>query len=127
MFLRASKHFYASSLSAFVACESKSDITIFPTSLMNKLLFRYISCSFLIMVLITTVSLSLSSNKLGNNFNYDTSLLMPMLLLLIFFKISTILQLIGCFLCRQESKMRISDAFFEQKRFSFNNLTHVVF
>ena len=86
MFLRASKHFYAPSLLTFVACESKSNRTVFPTSLMNKLLFCDISCKFLIMVLITTVPLSLSSNKLVNNFNCDTNLLMPISLLLIFFK-----------------------------------------
>ena len=70
-------------LSIFVACESKSNLTIFPTSLMNKLLFRDISCNFLIMVLIKIVPLSLSSNKLGNNCNCDTNLLMPLLSLLI--------------------------------------------
>ena len=50
---------------------------------MNKILFRDISCNFLMMLLITTVLLSLSSNKLDNNFNRDTHLLMPMPLLLI--------------------------------------------
>ena len=29
---------------AFVACESKSNLTIFPTSLIKKLLFHEISC-----------------------------------------------------------------------------------
>ena len=52
------------SLSAFVAYESRTDLTIFPISLMNKLLFRDISCNFLVMGVITTVSLSLSSKIL---------------------------------------------------------------
>ena len=61
----------------------KKTLTIFPTSLIKKLLFRHISCNFLIMGLITIVSLSLSSNKLGSNFNCDTNLLMAMSSLLI--------------------------------------------
>ena len=47
------------------------------------------------MVLITIASLSLSLNKLDNNFDCDTNLLMPMFLLLISNKkVSTILQLV---------------------------------
>ena len=130
MFLRASKHFYALSLSAFMACESKSDLTIFPTLLVNKLLFRDISYNFLMMVLITTVPLSVSSNKLGNNFNCNTNLLMPTSLLLIVLK-----KVLSCdwfatnnnFWCHQELKMWSSGALFEQKIFSFDNLTHAVF
>ena len=57
------------SVSAFVAFESISNLTIFSTSLIKKLLFREISYNFLIMVFITIASLSLSSNKLGNNVN----------------------------------------------------------
>ena len=52
--------------------------TIFRASHIKKLLFRHISGNFLIMVVITIVSLSLSSIKLGNNFNCDTNLLMTM-------------------------------------------------
>ena len=48
-----------------------------------KRLFRDISCNFLIMVLISILSLSLSSNKLHNSFNCYTNLLMPMSSLLI--------------------------------------------
>ena len=113
-----------------MACESKSNLTICPTSLMNKLLFRDISCSFLIIVLIVTVSLSLSSNKLGNNFNNcDNNLLMPMPLLLIFKKALSCnwLDTTNNFWCRQELKISISGAFFEEKIFSFYNLTHAVF
>ena len=65
------------SLSVFVACESKSNLTIFSTLVIKKCLCRDISCNFLIMVLISFVSLSLSSNKLVNNFNCGTRLLMP--------------------------------------------------
>ena len=71
------------SISALVAFESKSNLKIFPTSLIKKLVFCYVSCNFLIMVLITIVPLSLNSNKLDNNVNCDTNLLMPMSLLLI--------------------------------------------
>ena len=63
---------------AFLACESKSNLIIFITSLIKKRLFCGIFCNLLIMVLITIVSLSLSLNKLGNIFNCDTNLLMPM-------------------------------------------------
>ena len=104
----------------------KSNLTIFPTSLV----FRDISCNFLIMALITIMPLSLSSNKLGNNFNCDTNLLMPKASLLISNK-----KVLSCnwlvtnnnIWCHQELIMWISSALFEQKRFSFNNLTHVVF
>ena len=61
----------------------KKTITIFHTSFNKKLLFRHISWNFLIMELIKIVSSSLSSNKLGNNFNCDTNLLMVMSSLLI--------------------------------------------
>ena len=71
------------SLLLFVACESRSNFTIFPTSLTEKLLFRDMSCNFLTVMLIAIVSLSLSSNKLGNNFNCHTNLLIPMSLLFI--------------------------------------------
>ena len=81
------------SLSEFVAFESKSNLTIFSISLMKKCLFGDISCRFLIMLLVSIVSLSLGSNKFGNNSNCDTNLLTPMPLLLIS-KESTILQLI---------------------------------
>ena len=75
-------------LSAFVACESKSNQTIIPTLLMNKLLFRDISYNFLIIVLITTnscviVIVIVSSNELGITFNCNTNLVMPMSLLLV--------------------------------------------
>ena len=112
-----------------MACESKKNLTIFPTSLIKKLLFRHISGNFLIMLLITIVSLSLSSNKLGNNFNYDANLLMAMSSLLTsnIKKSCNWLATNNNFWCRKELKMWISGALFEQKRFSFDNLTHVVF
>ena len=62
------------SISAFVTCESKSNLTIFPISLIKKLLLCVISCNFVIVVLIAVVSLSLISNKL----DCDTNLLMLM-------------------------------------------------
>ena len=102
-------------LLAFVACESKNNLKIFPFSLIKKLLFRYISCNFLIMVFIIIVSLSLSSNKLGNNLNCDTNLLMPTCLLN------------NNFRCLQELKIWLSGALFEQRRFSFDNLAYFVF
>ena len=118
------------SLSGFVACETKSKLTVFPTSLIKKLLFRDISCNFLIMVLITIRSLSLSSNRLGNNFNCDTNLLMPTSSLIISCK-----KVLSCnwlatnnnFWFRHELKVWISGALFQPTRFSFDNLTHVVF
>ena len=51
------------SISAFVACESKSNHTIFPASLIKLLLL------YLAILLTTIVSLSLSSNKLGSTFS----------------------------------------------------------
>ena len=105
------------SLSAFVTCESKSNLTIL---LIRKLLFRDISCNFLIMVLITIASLSLSSNKLGNNVN--NNLLMPLSLLLIWNR-----KVLSCnclaannnFWCCQEIKMWISGTLFEKKEIFF--------
>ena len=105
------------SLSAFVTCESKSNLTIL---LIKKLLFRDISCNFLIMVLITIASLSLSSNKLGNNVN--NNLLMPLSLLLIWNR-----KVLSCnclaannnFWCCQEIKMWISGTLFEKKEIFF--------
>ena len=52
------------SLLGFVACESKSNYTIFSTSLIKKHLFRDIFFNFQIIVLISIVSSYLSSNKL---------------------------------------------------------------
>ena len=46
-----------SALSAFLACESKSNLKIFSTSLINKRLFCDISCNFLITVLISCLSI----------------------------------------------------------------------
>ena len=46
-------------LTAFVACESKSNLIILPTSLSKKRLFRDICCNLLIMVLMSIASLSL--------------------------------------------------------------------
>ena len=61
----------------------KKNLTIFPTSPIKNFLFRHVAGNFLIMLLITTVSLSLSSNKLGISFNCDTNLLMKISSLLI--------------------------------------------
>ena len=52
------------SLLGFVACESKSNYTIFSTSLIKKHLFCDIFFNFQIIVLISIVSSYLSSNKL---------------------------------------------------------------
>ena len=51
------------SLSAFVSLESKSNFTIFPTSLIKKSQFRDISCNFLIMMFITIVSFNCNINR----------------------------------------------------------------
>ena len=83
--------------------------------------------AILIMVLISVVS---SSNKLGNNFNCDTNLLKSMPSLQISNK-----EVLSCkwlptnnsFWCRQEFKMWISSTLFKWKRFSFDNVTQVVF
>ena len=112
MFLRASKQKIYRHFWHLLACESKRSLTIIPNGL------------------ITIVSLSSSSNKLGNNFNCDTNLLMRMPSLLISNK-----KVLSCkwlatnnnCWCRKELKMWISVALFEQKRFSFDNLAHVVF
>ena len=100
-------------LSPFVACESKSNLTIFPTSLIKKLLFGGTSCNILIMVLITIVSWTLSSNEFCNNFYCDTNLLMPVSSLLILNKKDYIckwLATINNVWSRHELKMGISGA-----------------
>ena len=105
--------FYAEripSLLAFVAYESRSNLTTFSASLIKECLFRDISCNFLIMVLISIVSLSLSLNKLGNNFNCDTNLLMPMSSLLTSNKKVQLVATNNKFWCCQELKMWISGA-----------------
>ena len=71
------------SLSAFVACESKSNLIIFPASIIKKLLFHDTSLKFLIMVLVAIVSLSLYSNELDNDCYCYTNLLMLISSLLI--------------------------------------------
>ena len=58
-----------SKFTAFTACKSKSNVKIFAPSLIKKRLFCDICCKLLI--------ISLSSNKLGNIFNCDINLLMP--------------------------------------------------
>ena len=77
------------------------------------------------MVLVTTVPLSLSSNKL-DNFNYHKFTDANVVLLFFFFKKKALssnwLATNNNLRCRQEL---ISGALFEQKRFSFDNLTHV--
>ena len=81
------------------------------------------------MVLLAIVSLSLSSNKLANNFNCDTNLLIVMLSLIISNKkvlTCSCLATNNNFWCRQELKMWILGAFIKQKRFSFDNLANVV-
>ena len=101
---------------------------MFPTSLINKLLF--LNKSFLIMLLITIDSFSLSSNKLGNNFDCGSNLLLPMSSLLISSKKVLSYNCLAAnnnFWCRQELKMWIAGALFEQMRFSFDNLTNVTF
>ena len=73
---------------------------------------------------------SFSSNNLDNNFGCDTNLLMLMSSLLITNKKVLSCNWLGTnnnFWCFQELKMWISGALFEQMRFSFNNLSHVVF
>ena len=138
MFLRASKQKRCRHFRHLVACESKKSQTMFLISPIKKLLFRHISGIVLIMALITIVSLSLSSIKLGNNFNCDIFLLMTVSSLFISNEKSTILQLQywliidwlatnNSFWCRIELKMWISCALFEQNRFFFDNVTHVVF
>ena len=82
------------------------------------------------MVLMPIVSLSLSSNELGNSFNCDTNLLILKFMLLISNKIvpsCTWLATNNNFSCRQELQMWISGVPFQQKRFSFDNQTHAVF
>ena len=116
------------SLSAFVACESKTNLTIVPTSLMSKLLFRDIS-TFLTMVFITTALLPLNTNKFGNNFNCHSNLLMPMILVLLSKKVlfCNWLATDKTFWYRQELEMWISGAFFVEKGYHFDNLAHVAF
>ena len=75
-------------------------------------------------------SFSLSLNKLDNNFDCDTNLLMAMSSLLILNKKILSWNRLGTdnnFWCRQELKMWISGALFELIRFSFDNLTHAAF
>ena len=82
------------------------------------------------LILLAIVSLSLSSIKLGNNFNCDTNLLMARPSLLISNK-----EVLSCiclatnnnFWCSQELIIWILGALFEQKRFYFDNLVHAIF
>ena len=75
------------------------------------------------------ISVPFSSNKLDNIFNCDANLQMPMSSQLFSNK-----RVLSCnflatnnnFWCRQKLKMWISGALFEQKRWSFDNLTNVV-
>ena len=116
-------------LLAIAAWESKSNLTIFPTLLIKKLLFRDISSNFLLIVLITILSLSLtlsfcsanqwtgfymkaasvmkglSSKKLDYDFDCDTNLLIPMSSLLIYIKKVLWLATNNNFRYRQELKM----------------------
>ena len=107
-------------------------------------------------MLITIVSLSLCSNKLGNNFDCDTNLMMLMFSLLIsnkkvlscnwlgtnkkavaqtcsvkkvFLEISQNLQENTCefYEVSKNTLFYRTPPLFEQMRFSFDNLTHVVF
>ena len=79
------------------------------------------------LMFLAIVSLSLSSIKLGNNFNCDTNLLMARPSLLISNK-----EVLSCiclatnnnFWCSQSV---ILGALFEQKRFYFHNLVHAIF
>ena len=64
-----------SALSAFLACESKSNLKIFSTSLIDKRLFRDISCNFLITVLISCLSIF----KFKQTSEYATPRLSPTL------------------------------------------------
>ena len=107
----------------------KVNITLqsFLLHLFNKLPIRDIF--FLLMVLLAIVSLSLSSNKLANNFNYDTNLLIAVISLLISNRkvlTCSCLATNNNFWCRQELKMWILGALFKQKRFPFENLANVV-
>ena len=97
----------------------KKSLTIFPTSLITKFLFRHVSGNFLIMLLITIVSWSLSSNKLGNNFNCDTNLLMT--------KSCNWLATHNNFWCCNELKMWLSGALFEKKRDFLLTIWHMSF
>ena len=103
---------------AFAVSESRNNLKIFPTSLTYNYLRRGICYSFLIMVLISIISI-----VTDNNINCDINSLMPMSLLLISNK-----KLPWCnrlttnnnFWCHQELKMWISGALFEQRiRFNF--------
>ena len=72
------------------------------------------------MVLIAIVSFTLSSNKLGNIFNCDTNLLLPMSWQLLSNKKVLYWNCLATnnnFWCRQKLKMWILGALFEQKRF----------
>ena len=126
MFLRASKQKRCHQFWHLSLVKVKVTLQCFLLQLLTSFYFVHI---FLTMVLITIESFSLSSNKLDNNFDCDSNLLMPMSSLIISNK-KLVLQLVGCynnFWCHQEFKMRISGALFEQMRFSFDNPTHVVF
>ena len=77
MFLRASKQKICLHFRYLLDGESKKNLTVFPNGAHNNCI------------------ITLSSNKLGNNFNCDTNLLMTMSSLLISNKKRTILQLVG--------------------------------
>ena len=99
----------------------KVKVTLKSLLLHFKRLFCDICCNLLI--------ISLSSKKLGNIFNCDINLLVPISSQLFSNK-----RVLSCnflatnnnFWFCQKLKMWISGALFEQKRCSFDNLTHVV-
>ena len=114
----------------FTLVKVKVSLQSFLLHLLRSVYF-VICCNLLIMVLIAIVSFTLSSNKLGNIFNCDTNLLLPLSWQLLSNKKVLSWNCLAAtnnnFWCRQKLKMWISGSLFEQKRFSFDNLTHVVF
>ena len=95
-----------------------------------KATLRDISCYFWIMVLISIVSsVSLNSNELDNNFNLHKNCLMPMSSLFISKKdyLAIGWLLIITFDVVRSRKCEFPVYYLKKIRFSFDNLTHVVF
>ena len=128
MFLRASVQKRCRQFWHFWLLKVKVTLQCFLLHLLTS--FYFLTNLFLIMLLITIYSFSLSSNKLDNNFDCGSNLLLPMPSLLISNKKVLSYNWLATnnnFWCHQELKMWIAGALSEQMRFSFDSLTNVAF
>ena len=128
MFLPASKQKRCPHFEHLWLVKVKVTLQSFLLHLLRSVYFKKCLCNFLKWwCSLSIVSLSFSSTKVDN---VSCNLMMSMSSLLISNK-----KFLSCkwlttsnnFWCRQELKIGISGALFEEKGFSFDNLTHAVF